>query len=97
MPVFPPRLQKLWDIVHDLLEKGVVNKRYSQYASLAFLVPKPYGGLRTVVDSRLLNKKAMIDAFRMPTVEDAFAKFYTTKALSTLDLNSRGLPNTVVC
>jgi hypothetical protein len=46
----PPRLQALREIVNDLLEKGVVKKSFSQYASPAFLVPKPQGGYRMVID-----------------------------------------------
>jgi hypothetical protein len=49
----PPRLKLLREIVQDLLEKGVLRKSYYQYASPAFLVPKPSGGQRMVVDYRL--------------------------------------------
>jgi hypothetical protein len=49
--------------------KSVVTKSYSQYASPAFLVPKPNGGHRMVVDYRLLNKKVVFDAFPMPTFD----------------------------
>jgi hypothetical protein len=45
----PPRLQALREIVHHLIDKGVVVKSYSQYTSPAFLVPKPNGGHRMVV------------------------------------------------
>jgi hypothetical protein len=41
-----------------------------------------------VVDYRLLNKKVVFDAFRMPTVEHAFANFSGAKIFSVLDLNS---------
>jgi hypothetical protein len=58
----PPRLQKLRGILHDLLEKGAVKKSYSQYASPAFLVPKPSGDQRMVVDYRLVNNKIVFDA-----------------------------------
>jgi hypothetical protein len=78
----------LREIVQDLLEKGVVAKSYSQYASPAFLVPKPSGDYRMVVDYRLLNKKVVFDAFPMPTVEHAFANFTHARIFSVLDLNS---------
>jgi hypothetical protein len=81
-------LQALREIVQDLLKKGVVKKSYSQYASPAFLVPKPQGGYRMVVDYRLLNKKVVFDAFPMPSLEHAFAKFQGAKVFSILDLNS---------
>jgi hypothetical protein len=84
----PPRLQVLREIVQDLVDKGVVKKSFSQYASPAFLVPKPQGGYRMVVDYRLLNKKVVFDAFPMPSVEHAFANFQGAKVFSVLDLNS---------
>jgi hypothetical protein len=84
----PPRLQALREIVQDLLEKGVIKKSFSQYASPAFLVAKPQGGYRMVVDYRLLNKKVVFDAFPMPSVEHAFANFQGAKVFSILDLNS---------
>jgi hypothetical protein len=84
----PPCLQALREIVDDLLEKGVVKKSFSQYASPAFLVPKPQGRYRMVIDYRLLNKKVVFDAFPMPSVEHAFANFHGAKVFSNLDLNS---------
>jgi hypothetical protein len=70
------------------MNKGVVKKSYSQYASPAFLVPKPTGVQRMVVDYRLLNKKIVFDSFPMPNVECAFANFHKAKISSVLDLNS---------
>jgi hypothetical protein len=80
-------LKILREIVEDLLDKGVVRSS-SQYASPAFLVPKPHGGYRMVVDYRLLNREVVFDAFPMPTVEHAFADFHNAKVFSVLDLNS---------
>ncbi|PNF27921.1 hypothetical protein B7P43_G03397 [Cryptotermes secundus] len=45
----PHSLQALREIVRELLNKGVVKKSFSQYASPAFLVPKSQGGYRMVV------------------------------------------------
>jgi hypothetical protein len=70
------------------VEKGVVRKSYSQYSRPAFLVPKPSGGHKMVVDYRLLNKKIVFDAFPMLNVECAFANFAKAKIFSVLDLNS---------
>jgi hypothetical protein len=41
-----------------------------------------------LVDYRLLNKKAVFNAFPMPTVEHAFADFYNAYVISVLDFNS---------
>jgi hypothetical protein len=57
-------------------------------ASLVFFVPKPQRGHRMVVDYRLLNKKALFDAFLMPTVEYAFVNFHNAKVFSALDFIS---------
>jgi hypothetical protein len=84
----PPRLQALREIVQDFLNKGVVKKSYSQYASPAFLVPKTQAGYRIVVDYRLLNKKVVFDAFPMPSLEHLFANFQGANVFSILDLNS---------
>jgi hypothetical protein len=53
----------LREIVEDLLDKGVIRKSFSQYASPAFLMPKPHGAYRMVVDYRLLNKKVGFTLF----------------------------------
>jgi hypothetical protein len=82
------RQQKLREIVQEFIDKGVIMKSRSQYASPAFLVPKTNGGLRMVVDYRLVYKKVIFDAFPMPTVEHAFANFHKAKVFSALDLNS---------
>jgi hypothetical protein len=87
-PCSPPRLRIFREIVQDFIDKGVVVKSFSQYDSPAFLVPKPNGGHRMVVDYRLLNKKVVFDAFPMPTVEHAFANFTDAKIFCVLDLNS---------
>jgi hypothetical protein len=84
----PPRLKALREIVNDLLQEGVVRKSNYQYSSPAFLVPKPSGGYRMVVDYRLLNKVVVFDAFPMPSVEQVFANFQGAKVFSILDLNS---------
>jgi hypothetical protein len=77
----------LREIVQDLLEKGVVKKSYSQYASLAFLVRKPNGGQRMVVDYRLLNTKILFDAFPMTNVKCAFANFSQAKIFSGFEFS----------
>jgi hypothetical protein len=68
-------VQLLLEIVQDLIKKGVIRKSYSQYASPTFLVPKPFGEHRVVVDYRLLKRKVVFDAFPMPNVESTFQNF----------------------
>jgi hypothetical protein len=84
----PPKLQILREVVQDLLDKGVICKSRSQYASPAFLVPKPHGGHRLVMDYRLVNKKVVFDSFPMPSIEHSFSCFKGAQYFSVLDLNS---------
>jgi hypothetical protein len=52
----PPRIRE------GFLSRYVLD-RFSQYASAAFLLPKPQGGYRMVIDYRLLNKKIVLMPF----------------------------------
>jgi hypothetical protein len=74
--------------VSDLLKRGVVRESNSDYASPAFLFPKPNGKFRMVVDYRKLNQKVKFDYFPMPTIENAFQHFNGATVFSVLDLNS---------
>jgi hypothetical protein len=62
-------------MVGELLEQGVVRPSKLPYASPAFLVPKPGGDFRMVVDYRKVNAKVVFDSYPMPTIEQAFEQF----------------------
>jgi hypothetical protein len=61
-----PALQKVREVVQELLDKGVEPNSQSQYASPAFLLPKPNGQYRLVIDYGLLNRKLVFDGFATP-------------------------------
>uniref|UniRef100_UPI00117ABDC2 hypothetical protein n=1 Tax=Klebsiella pneumoniae TaxID=573 RepID=UPI00117ABDC2 len=46
----PPKMEVLREMIDDLLQKGVIEPSRSSYASPAFLVPKPNGKSRMVID-----------------------------------------------
>jgi hypothetical protein len=52
-----------------------------------FLLPKPEGAYRAVVDFRVLNKRIAIESVPLPDIHSAFHWFATAKYLTTLDLN----------
>lgn len=62
----PPALQKVREVVQELLVKGVEPNSQSQYVSPAFLMPKPNGQYRLVIDYGLLNRKLVFDGFATP-------------------------------
>jgi hypothetical protein len=70
----PRKLQVLRDVVQeDLLDKGVICKSRSKYASPAFLVRTPHFGHRLVIDYRLVNKTFVFYSFLMPWIEHSFS------------------------
>ena len=84
----PPKLQLLQKEIDKLLQQGVIRHSNSSYASPAFLVAKPNGSQRLVVDYRKLNKKVVFDCFPLPTLESAFQMFHGAKIFSVIDLHS---------
>jgi hypothetical protein len=84
----PPKAAVLKAIVDDLLDQGVVRPSKSPYASPAFLVAKPDGGSRLVVDYRKVNARVLFDSYPMPTIEQALDQFAGASVFSVLDLNS---------
>jgi hypothetical protein len=83
----PPKL-KIFEMIDDLLEQGVVRPSKFPYSSPAFLVPKSGGGFRMVVDYRKVNSKVAFYSYPMPTIEQAFEQFGDAMVFSVLDLNS---------
>lgn len=54
----------------DLLANGIIIESNSSYASLILLVNKKTGEFRLCVDYRILNRKAVKDAYLMPKVNE---------------------------
>jgi hypothetical protein len=54
----PPKMKYLKGHIEKLLQDGVIETSSSHYSSPMFLVPKPQGEYRAVVDFRALNKKS---------------------------------------
>jgi hypothetical protein len=87
-PWNPPKAKLLKEFVDDLVRKGVVRPSKSPFASPAFLMEKPEGGHRMVVDYRKVNKKICFDAYPLPTLDQAFQCFAGAKIFSVVNLNS---------
>jgi hypothetical protein len=93
----PPGLRALREIVNDLLEKGAVKKSFSQYASPAFLVPKPQGGYRMVIDYRLFNKKGCLLCLSCAKCCACFCQFSRSQRLFHLGPKLCLLSDSNVC
>lgn len=84
----PPKMEALRQIVDELLEEGVIEPSRSSYASPGFLVPKPGGKYRMVVDYRKVNSCIDIEAVPLPDLHSAFDWFGKAKYFTIFDLNS---------
>ena len=74
--------------VQELLEQGVIEPSHSSYASRAFLVPKPGGKHRMVIDYRKLNSNIEVDSVPLPDLHSAFDWFSGARYFTIIDLNA---------
>lgn len=61
--------QEFKGIISDLLERGIIEKRSSEWASPVVQVRKKDGTLLLCMDYRALNKVTKQDAYPQPTVD----------------------------
>ena len=74
------------EILDGQLRKGMISHSQSPYASPAFLVPKPGGKFRCVVDMRLLNKHVEKSTWPIPRIYEILDKLAGSNYYSSLDL-----------
>lgn len=84
----PTKAQHMSDHINKLINKGIIEKCISPYASPAFLINKKDGTPRLCVDYRQLNKKIVFDAFPSPKTEDIFMTLHGSTVFSSIDLTS---------
>lgn len=84
----PPKMDILRETVDRLLEQGVIEPSRASYASPAFLVPKPGGKSRMVIDYRKVNAHIDVEAVPLPDLHSAFDWFGRAKYFTVFDLNS---------
>lgn len=58
------------EITNDLLDKGVIRRSKSEYASPIILVKKRDGSDRLCVDYRALNRITVKDRYPLPLIDD---------------------------
>jgi hypothetical protein len=93
----PPKMKFLRQHIQQLLKDGVIVPSCSRYSSPVFLVSKPGGNYRAVVDYRALNKRISIESVPLPEVHSAFhwfanAKYYIAMKNNNETLHIQGEP-----
>lgn len=77
---------KVREITNDLLDKGVIRRSQSEYASPIILVKKRDGSDRLCVDFRSLNRITVKDRYPLPLIEDHIDRLGGFKFFSSLDM-----------
>ncbi|VDP05610.1 unnamed protein product [Heligmosomoides polygyrus] len=80
--------QEFKGIIKGLLERGIIEKSNSEWASPVVLVRKKDGTLRLCIDYRELNKVTRQDSYPLPTIDALLQSLSGKKTFSTLDMHS---------
>lgn len=74
--------------IQKFLDAGIIRPSNSPWAAPAFLVPKPNGGLRFVIDYRVLNNYTIRCHWPLPNIEDLLYRLRGSKIFSAFDAHT---------
>lgn len=77
---------KVREITQDLLDKGIIRRSNSEYASPIILVKKRDGSDRLCVDYRALNRITVKDRYPLPLIDDHIDRLGGHKFFISLDM-----------
>ena len=84
--VLPHLVGEVKCLLQSLLEKGLIRRSRSNYASAVVLVRKKSRALRLCIDYRQLNAKCLKDAFPLPRIDESLDAKSGACLFSSLDL-----------
>ena len=84
----PFALRDKVNLVHEMLEQGVIEPSASPWASPIVLVQKKDGNVHFCVDYRKLNQVTKLDEFPLPRIDDTLDILNGSRYFSALDLAS---------
>ena len=82
-PSYFPEMKQL---LQEMLEKGIIRRSCSPYASPVVPVRKKDGTMRICIDYRQLNSRTMRDSFPLPRIDETLEALGGAKYFSSLDL-----------
>ncbi|PIK36703.1 putative transposon Ty3-I Gag-Pol polyprotein [Apostichopus japonicus] len=83
----PVKMDEVKTLLNDLMDKDIIRRSSSPYASPVVLVPKKSGALRLCIDYRQLNSVTVKDSFPLPRIEETLQALGGAKFFSSLDLS----------
>ena len=75
-------------MLKELLAKGFIRPSRSPWGSPMFLVEKPDGGKRMVIDYRALNAATQRNRYPLPRVDELFDQLQGARYFSKIDLRT---------
>lgn len=84
--VVPDRVVAVKQLLQDLLDRGIIRRSTSPYASPIVLVKKKTGKYRLCIDYRQVNAKTTKDSFPLPRIEETLESLEGAKWFTSLDL-----------
>jgi len=75
-------------MIKELLDKGFIRPSRSPWGSPMFLVDKPDGGKRMVIDYRTLNAATTRNRYPLPRIDELFDQLQGARYFSKLDLRT---------
>lgn len=87
-PVSPARQQLINEELDRMLKLGVVEPAKSAWSSPIFLLDKPDGSKRFIVDFRKVNAISKKDAYPLPQVTSILDRLREARYISSLDIKS---------
>lgn len=82
----PHHIEEVRKLLQDMIDRGIIRKSFSPYASPLVLVRKKSGKLRPCVDYKEVNARTVPDAFPLPRIDDMLQSLKGSTLFSSLDL-----------
>ena len=84
----PSQYEEVKKHIQDLLDKNIITKSASPYASPIVIARKKDNSIRLCVDYRKLNQRTVRDAFPLPRIVESLDSLHGSTVFSTCDLAS---------
>jgi len=85
-PMSPGKRKVFEESFQELLDNDIIEPSNSPWSANAFVVPKPNGGLRPVIDYKPINKVTIPDVYPIPRIDDILALLGGCSYFSVFDL-----------